>query len=48
MGVPIKLPKVPTLVKVKVPPCVSSGFNLPSLAFCAKVFTALLKPTKFK
>ena len=42
MGVPIKLPNVPTLVNVKVPPCVSSGFNLLLRALSASAFTCLV------
>ena len=38
-GVPITLPKVPTLLMVYVPPAMSSGDSLPSLARLARSFT---------
>ncbi len=41
------LPKEPTLVIVKVPPAVSSGFNLLFLAEFARLFTCLVNPTRF-
>ena len=47
MGVPIKLPKEPKLVKVKVPSFTSSGCSLFWRARLAKSFTDLLKPTIF-
>ena len=47
MGVPIMLPKVPTLVNVKVPPLVSSGLSLPVRAALAKLLTCFVSPTKF-
>ncbi|MNX63706.1 hypothetical protein D3C86_947150 [compost metagenome] len=47
IGVPITLPKEPTLVSVKVPFWVSSGFNLELRARLARSFTALVKPIRF-
>src|SRR5258708_9035054 len=46
MGVPIRLPKVPTLVIVKVPPWVSSGLSLLWRALSAREFTFLVRPTR--
>ncbi len=44
IGVPIRLPKVPTFVKVNVPPCVSSAFSFPLRAASAKLFTCFVSP----
>src|SRR6185437_16230232 len=46
MGVPMRLPKVPTLERVKVPPWVSSGFSLPWRALSARVLTWRASPVR--
>ena len=47
MGVPMRLPRLPTLVIVNVPPCSSSGWSFLDRVRTARSATVWARPVRF-